>query len=75
MKRAIQHHKKGVPVDRRVMPELKPCPFCGGKAIYVRDHCDYVHCSKCDATGPGAHIVGGENKWVEAWNTRTSCHS
>ena len=41
--------------------ELKPCPFCGGKA--ERKRCkayyidaDYAHCTKCGATMPKVPI-------------------
>ena len=46
------------------MTELKPCPFCGGKAVYMRtanyttrDSVGYdfrIECSVCGATIPGA---------------------
>ena len=33
------------------MLELKPCPFCGGKALLSHDHvgngASYVRCEKC----------------------------
>ena len=33
------------------MNELKPCPFCGGKALLSHDHAgieaSYVRCEKC----------------------------
>ena len=43
-------------------PNLKPCPFCGGKAVFfVKDHatsemksywCIGVYCTKCNLTSP-----------------------
>ena len=56
--------------DNKVKPELLPCPFCGGEPIYRIDHVDYVQCSVCLTTGPNASIVGGMNRFDEAWNNR-----
>ena len=61
-------------------PELKPCPFCGGKGHIHKDpdpdHGDYycVKCSKCRAKSPEFHasetcpIFFGQVR--DAWNTR-----
>ena len=62
------------------MAELKPCPFCGGTDILMRDvsgmfgkssHArtyHYVQCSDCFSQ-TGYH--GTKSKTIEAWNTRT----
>lgn len=60
--------------------ELKPCPFCGGKAIDVCEEGNFfgkaaysrtyrfVRCRKCNArTG----VYGTRPKAIEAWNRRT----
>lgn len=49
--------------------KLKPCPFCGGKAEFVRFTSGFVkvRCKKCDA------LAGeGSTRWDAsgAWNTR-----
>ena len=61
------------------MAKLKPCPFCGGKAViaclhkrFVRGLREfvspvYVRCSVCGATSPVNWVV--ENS-IEAWNRR-----
>lgn len=48
--------------------ELKPCPFCGGKAEFENDNGEwFVFCEKC-----GSMTVLFETKpeAKEAWNTR-----
>ena len=56
--------------------ELKPCPFCGGKAAlrmsWMEDGHRYraVECVECGATTPGNYSeVGDQSVWD--WNTRT----
>ena len=60
--------------------ELKPCPFCGGRAIVFHDGAHYadtgedagelwvVGCTKCDA------MVGKDTvtEAIAAWNRRAS---
>ena len=66
-------------------PELKSCPFCGGKAEAVRKYLKVngyegyayrVRCSECYAKSPYKRnpILHGYHRWmtdaVEAWNGR-----
>ena len=54
------------------MKELKPCPFCGGKARIARNviYNSYaVHCTKCMASVIG-HIGMGEEEIINEWNRR-----
>lgn len=52
--------------------ELRPCPFCGGEAFYIKIMGNYekpheIYCSKCD----GAITEGrSEKQVVTNWNTR-----
>ena len=50
--------------------ELKPCPFCGGKAEFFEDEffCRYsVVCTEC---GAGTDTYGVERDAMDAWNRR-----
>lgn len=54
------------------MPELKPCPFCGGQPeLYPRQRGDYntayiIRCWKCMVWFDGR----AQADVVEKWNTR-----
>ena len=54
--------------------ELKPCPFCGGKAFELHDDDEfyYVRCFGCNASTDiySQHIKNPEDP-KEAWNRRT----
>lgn len=51
--------------------ELKPCPFCGGKAI-CRDNIISFFTIKCNQCHAVVSFVGREKKQlcVKAWNRR-----
>jgi Lar family restriction alleviation protein len=53
------------------MIELKPCPFCGGKArLYNGNHDGFgVCCTKCSAKVYGYMTTGGASR---AWNRRAN---
>ena len=63
------------------MAELKPCPFCGGKAHIYRT-CGYspeeiifVGCENCEASATPKRMISfnpddDERKAIEAWNRR-----
>lgn len=60
------------------MTELKPCPFCGGKAkLVLIDGWDpwlaYVECPHCDTRGPDVWQVDDKKfkaTAVKKWNRR-----
>ena len=62
------------------MSELKPCPFCGGKAYLFADNGIRVFCAKCGASSKvlcdmrtEVGVAGNATKSViEAWNRRVS---
>lgn len=57
------------------MNELKPCPFCGGKAIVEGHHNRFVEWYLCSC--PECHVSQAGNEYgfkfgaIEAWNRRT----
>ena len=54
--------------------ELKPCPFCGGKAQLRYDimGCYYIECQQCRIkTTVFDALVGGKKMAIETWNRRT----
>ena len=52
-----------------VKMELKPCPFCGGKALYATDcHIWAVICESC---GARTNVYRNDDDAKEAWNRRT----
>ncbi len=56
------------------MTKLKPCPFCGGKAILLDASYPYwVVCDDCGARVRGHRGVGDEGikASIEAWNKRS----
>ena len=57
------------------MSELKPCPFCGGKAKYVYAMpYNAVKCTKCKTFGKiivdSYEQMDGKAEAIEAWNRR-----
>ena len=63
-------------------PELKPCPFCGGKATtwttdaYSCDSAERVlGCEECNTYTPYASVFEPDKvpaSYVDAWNTRAA---
>lgn len=59
------------------MTELKPCPFCGGKAEFCATCMDYafVKCRECGAKTDNIAIsyeYSAKDVAIEAWNRRAS---
>ena len=59
------------------MSELKPCPFCGGKAFIEHDHegigASYVRCKKCGLESIRfikSFEIASDDRAVEFWNRR-----
>ena len=51
--------------------ELKPCPFCGGKAKIERYTIKpYAACTECGCSMPDRHQT--VEQAIEAWNRRTT---
>ena len=63
--KTCEHNKK----------ELKPCPFCGCEAIYVKNNTVkynlfyYCECMECEATSSSCEDVDDA---INAWNTRAN---
>ena len=60
------------------MTELKPCPFCGGKAVLSHktewdEKCSYVYCTTCSIRTAGVPVsseYSSDEKAVKVWNRR-----
>lgn len=60
------------------MTELKPCPFCGGEAVFYKDldpfvnqEYAFVKCSVCGVSTPSYAMSGASVKDVaKHWNRR-----
>ena len=64
----VQKEKK---MEKRMSDELKPCPFCGGKAelIYIEHYREcFVKCLKCKVEQ--GHVYSSKKTAVTAWNRR-----
>ena len=50
------------------MDELKPCPFCGGKAnAFI---CGRIFVVECESCGTSSDGFDSKKEAVEAWNRR-----
>ena len=49
------------------MAELKPCPFCGGKAVLYGKVFYYIVCKSCLAETKGNY---SKQTAIETWNRR-----
>ena len=62
------------------MEELKPCPFCGGRAVVHVNNGVCVICTQCncrtaglvDGTAQGKPTGGAIKSVVEKWNQRAN---
>ena len=56
------------------MEELKPCPFCGGKAELIQDETvlsfTRVRCIDADCFAGYGMVFPDKEKLIAAWNTR-----
>ena len=53
------------------MTELKPCPFCDGKAkLLENDGNRIIRCSSCYASTREFYAYSPESEVIEAWNKR-----
>ena len=51
------------------MPDLKPCPFCGGKAELFHSY-DGYHCVQCTCCACGTMHMRTERAAIRMWNRR-----
>lgn len=64
-------------------PDLKPCPFCGGKAITSEEAginpripgCGWVGCQCCRVFMEYTHGDKGKKLAIDAWNRRANDES
>ena len=53
-----------------MIDKLKPCPFCGGKAILSADKHYNIYSVWCDECCAGTSNYGEEKEAIDAWNSR-----
>ena len=51
----------------KVEEKLKPCPFCGGKAVWTCGAPNWIMCSKCNADG---RLRDSRKAALDHWNKR-----
>lgn len=59
-------------LPERIFDSLRPCPFCGGKAEFIKQGSFYafkVRCSECDAT-VGGSAFRNDSYNAGIWNKR-----
>ena len=49
------------------MSEIKPCPFCGGEALWTGYHEGVLICEGCEVSTP---ITGDRDEAIRIWNNR-----
>lgn len=54
-----------------MMPELKPCPFCGGKARLNQAY-DGSFCVQCTKCGNGTLMEKTKETVIKKWNRRAT---
>lgn len=55
------------------MSELKPCPFCGGKAVVIHEpftNTVHIECISCGATS--VRHLDNEKQAIKKWNRRVT---
>lgn len=59
------------------MDKLKPCPFCGGKAVLEHEYAtpgySYIRCKECGVKGLTFIMKferSSDQEAIEAWNRR-----
>lgn len=55
------------------MEQLKPCPFCGGEGVLVKDrtYTYWIRCRKCGVRQPYTKY-NAPYEAIEAWNRRVT---
>lgn len=59
--------------DPKQMPDLLPCPFCGGVTLYVgpaETGGISVICETCSSEGPPTLKYDDDSRAIEGWNRR-----
>jgi hypothetical protein len=66
-----QDDASSAPVERRVIRDIKPCPFCGGKAKLFTDGLTAIICNDCSMTV--SNYERSIIKLTDQWNRRFNC--
>ena len=68
---ACARNPKVVEIDpvKKIIPDMKPCPFCGGEAVFIGDTSS-IKCQRCGGAFIVTNPLISRLEAKEAWDRR-----